>query len=154
MKRRRTKALQYADIADAVKCINEGTKVKRSTYKDGSIPTYPEYPVDETKLEAKVKSDCVTWLRQHHVFCNPHGCGSFINERGQQRMYGIKNSGDIHGMLSHYDGKHFELEIKRGSGGRQSVGQQKRMNDVRDNNGIYLIIHGVEELEYHFGGFV
>ena len=137
--KQRTKALQYADIADAVKCINEGKKVKRSTYKDGSIPTKPVVVVDETKLERDVKADCLEWLKKHHVFCNLHGCGSFINEHGQQRMYGIKNSGDIHGMLSHYDGKHFEIECKRGSGGRQSVGQQKRMKDVRDNGGNIIL---------------
>ncbi len=147
--KRRTKKLIFADYGDAIKCIHRGIKVKRSTYKDGSIPTYSEYPVDETKLEAEVKSDCVTWLRQHHVFCNPHGCGSFINERGQQRMYGIKNSGDIHGILKNNWGKHFEIECKRGSGGKQSKGQQQRMKDVHGNNGLYFIVHGVQELAYY-----
>ena len=151
--KRRTRALQYADIADAVKCINEGKKVKRSTYKDGSISTKPVVPVDETKLERDVKADCLEWLKIHRVFCNPHGCGSFINERGQQRMYGIKNSGDIHGMVGDY-GTHFEIECKRGSGGRLSPGQQKRQKDVNRANGLYYIVHGVEELKHFMEWFI
>ena len=146
--KRRTKALQYADIADAVKCINEGKKVKRSTYKDGSIPTRPVVPVDETKLERDVKADCLKWLKKHRVFCNPHGCGSFLNERGQRRMYGIKNSGDIHGMVGEY-GTHFEIECKRGSGGRLSSGQQERQFDVQRAYGYYFVVHGVEELKQY-----
>ena len=153
MKHRRTRALQYADIADAVKCINEGTNVKRSTYKDGSIPIKPVVLVDDKKLERDVKADCLKWLRQHHVFCNPHGCGSFTNKHGQRRMYGIKHSGDIHGMFR-YDGRHFEIECKRGSGGKLSAGQQKRMKDVEDNSGLYFVCHGVEELEYFMRDYV
>ena len=127
--------------------------MKRSTYKDGSIPTKPVVPVDDRKLERDVKADCLGWLKIHRVFCNPHGCGSFLNEYGQRRMYGIKNSGDIHGMLR-YDGRHFEIECKRGSGGRLSPGQQKRMKDVEENSGLYFVCHGVQELAYFMRDYV
>jgi len=56
--------------------------------------------------------------------------------------------------LKHHGGKHFEIETKRGSGGTLSAGQQKRMKDVRVNGGIYLVVHGVEELEYLMGEWV
>lgn len=146
--KRRTRAQQYADIADAVKCINKGVKVKRSTHKDGSIPTRPVVVVADLP-EKQVVKDCIDWLRCHHVFCNRHDAASFQNDRGQWGVYGIKGAGDIIGMLR-YDGRHFEIECKRGSGGTLSIGQQKRMKDVEDNSGIYLIIHGVSELEYYF----
>ena len=87
--KRRTRKLIYADVADAVKCINKGVKVKRSTYKDGSIPTQPVVPVNP-KPEKIVVSDCLEWLRRHRVFCNRHDSGSFQNDRGQWGVYGIK----------------------------------------------------------------
>ena len=143
-----TRKQQYNDLANAIGQIRRGEPVKRIGAKDGSIRTHAVMSVDETKLEADVKSDCLEWLRKHHVFCNPHGCGSFINEHGQRRMYGIKSAGDIHGMIGEY-GTHLEIECKRGSGGILSVGQQKRQRDVNRANGIYYVVHGVEELEYY-----
>ncbi|KKN71254.1 hypothetical protein LCGC14_0422970 [marine sediment metagenome] len=152
--KRRTKALQYADIADAVKCINEGKKVKRSTYKDGSIPTKSVVPVRCPYPEKDVVHDCLVWLHRHHIMCNRHDAASFQNDRGQWGVYGIKGAGDIIGIVGDY-GTHFEIECKAGKGGRLSPGQQKRKHDVTYAGGIYLIIHGVEELEYHyFGDFV
>ncbi len=152
--KRRTKKLIFADYGDAIKCIHRGIKVKRSTYKDGSIPTKPVVPVDETKLEREVLTDCLVWLIMHGVFCQRHDSGSFQNDRGQWGTYGIKNSGDIHGMLKNNWGKHFEIETKRGSGGRQSKGQQNRMRDVRENDSLYFVVHGVEELEHYMGEWV
>ena len=153
MKRRRTRALQYADIADAVKCINEGKKVKRSTHKDGSIPTKPVVPVADLP-EKQVVRNCIEWLRRHRIMCDRHDSGSFQNDRGQWGVYGIKHSGDIHGMLKNNWGKHFEIECKRGSGGTQSKGQQDRMKDVRENDSLYFVVHGVEELEHYMGEWV
>jgi hypothetical protein len=85
------------------------------------------------------------------VFCNRHDCGTFQNQFGQYGTYGIKNSGDIHGMLKNNWGKHFEIECKRGSGGRLSAGQQQRRKDVRANDSLYFVCHGVEELEHYLG---
>ena len=147
MTKRQTRKQKYNDLANVIGQIRRGEKVKRIGTKDGSIRTHPMVPVDSKKLEYEVKADCIEWLRKRHIFCNSHGCGSFINEHGQQRMYGIVNSGDIHGLNK--QGIHFELETKRGSGGRLSKGQQKRKQKIQKNNGIYLIIHGWQELEYY-----
>lgn len=149
----RTKLQQYADIADAVKCINKGVKVKRSTYKDGSIPTRPVVAVDPDRPEKEVVKDCILWLRRHRIFCNRHDSGSFQNDRGQWGVYGIKGAGDIIGILR-YDGRHFEIECKHGSGGRLGPGQQKRMKDVEDNSGLYFICHGVQELAYYMRDYI
>jgi hypothetical protein len=35
-----------------------------------------------------------------------------------------------------------------------SVGQQKRMEGVRAAGGVYLLIHGVPELEYYMEGLL
>ena len=105
------------------------------------------------KLEHEVLADCLSWLKKHHVFCNRHDAGSFQNERGQWGTYGIKNAGDIIGILRP-NGRHLEIETKRGSGGKLSEGQQKRMKDVREFGGLYFVIHGVEELEHFMGEWI
>lgn len=150
--KRRTKAQQYADLADAVKCINEGTKVKRSTYKDGSILTRPVVPVADLP-EKQVVKDCIEWLLEHRIMCNRHDAGSFQNNRGQWGVYGIKGAGDIIGVVGNY-GTHFEIECKAGKGGRLSPGQQKRQFDVQHAYGYYFVVHGVPELEYYFKDYV
>jgi len=62
--------------------------------------------------------------------------------------YGIVGSGDIIGLLP--SGRHLEIECKSGRGGRLSTAQQKRMADIRGNNGLYLVVCSVEELEQCF----
>ena len=146
--KKQTKLQKFNDLANTIGQIRRGEKVKRIGAKDGSIRTHPVVPVDPKKLEYEVLKDCLWWLKKHHVFCNRHDAGTFMNERGQYGTYGIINSGDIHGMLKNNWGKHFEIETKRGSGGTLSAGQQKRMKRVRDHGGLYFVCHGVEELEH------
>lgn len=154
MAKRQTKLQKFNDLANAYHQIRRDEKVKRIGSKDGSITTHPMVPVDSKKLEREVLTDCLSWLKKHHVFCQRHDAGTFQNERGQWGTYGIINSGDIHGMLKNNWGKHFEVETKRGSGGRQSKGQQQRMKDVRSNDALYFVVHGVEELEFLMGDYV
>ena len=142
----------YKDLANAIGQIRRGEKVKRIGAKDGSIRTHAVVPVDSKLLEHEVLADCLDWLKKHHVFCNRHDAGTFQNERGQWGTYGIKSAGDIIGMLR--DGQHFEIETKRGSGGRLDIGQQKRMKDVREHGGLYFICHGVEEIKHYLGAKV
>jgi len=151
--KKQTKAQKFNDLANAIKQMREGKPVKRIGTKDGSIRTHPVVPVDPKKLEHEVLIDCLLWLRKHHVLCNRHDAATLQNDRGQYGTYGIKNSGDIHGMLKP-DGRHFEIETKRGSGGSLSAGQQKRMKQVRDNGGLYFVVHGIEELEFLMGEYV
>ena len=153
LKRRQTKLQKFNDLANAIGQIRRGEKVKRIGAKDGSIQTHPVVSVNSKKLEHEVLADCLDWLKKYHVFCNRHDSGSFQNERGQWGTYGIKNSGDIHGMGAPH-GTHFEVECKRGSGGRLSEGQQKRMKDVRATGALYCVVHGVEELEHYRGEWV
>lgn len=112
--------------------------------KDGSIATHSIVPVDETKTEAEVLSDCLSWLKGHRIVANRHDCGSGNFGHGYA-TYGIKHAGDIIGLLR--SGRHFEIETKCGKGGRLSAGQQKRMKKIRENNGLYYVVHGKAELE-------
>lgn len=148
MTKRRTKAEKFADFHKAFKQIRCGEKVKRGGAKDGSIPTHPVVEVDPYLSESFILQECLDWLKHHRIFHNRHDCGSG-NFGAGYATYGIKYAGDIIGILP--NGIHFEIECKRGSGGRLSKGQQQRWRDVVDNNGVYLVVHGVEELEHYLG---
>jgi len=145
--KKRTKAQVYQDYADAIHCIKMGKKVKRSMAKDGSIATHPIVPVPDL-LESVVLKDCLSWLKKYRIFCNRHDAGAGDVSGAGYATYGIKGAGDIIGLLP--NGIHFEIECKRGSGGRLSKGQQKRQKDIQINNGLYHVVHGVGELEYFF----
>lgn len=148
--KRQTNQQKYNDLANVVHQINTGQKVKRIGRKDGSVATKSVVPCPDLP-EHLVKNECISWLRKKGVMCNNHGCGAGVLEgAGYYAVYGIKDSGDIHGMLKHRNGQHFEIECKRGIGGTLSVGQRKRMHKVRDNGGLYFMVHGVPELKYYY----
>jgi len=151
--KRQTKKQKFNDLANAIGQIRRGEKVKRISAKDGSIATHPIIPVDPKLLEHEVLTDCLEWLRGHHIFCNRHDCATVDVAGAGYGTYGIKNSGDIHGILKP-NGHHFEIETKRGSGGRLTMGQQSRMKQVRDSGGLYFVVHGIEELEYFMKEYI
>ena len=131
----------YARLVHANRTGEPPTKVR----KDGSIATKPVVPCPDWAEKDVVKA-CISWLRRHRVFCNRHDVGSGDFGQGYA-TYGIKGAGDIIGLTP--KGVHFEIECKKGKGGSLSKGQQKRMKDIRGNNGIYLVVHGISELEYY-----
>lgn len=149
--KRRPQHLIYADLADAVKCIREGRKVKRNTNKDGSIPTKPFFSV-EPKLEKEVLAECLKWLRKRGCVADRMNVGTGRLGDGGVYRYGIAGAGDIIGILP--DGRHFEIECKHGAGGRWSISQYRRKKKIECNNALYFIVHGVEELEHFMGGLL
>jgi len=151
---KQTKADKFRDLANAVTQMRNGEPVRRIGARDGSIPTHPVVPVDLSLSEKEVLKDCMAWLKKHHIMHNRHDAGTFQNRFGQWATYGILGSGDIHGMLRHHDGKHYEIECKRGKGGRLSKDQQKRMRDLRYNNALYFVVHGLEELIFYMEEWV
>jgi len=110
-----------------------------------AISTHPTIPCPDV-LEHVVLADCMAWLRKRKIMCDRNNVGMF-NVPGTSGMcrFGIKFGGDIMGCLP--NGRHLEVECKRGSGGSLSVGQQARRKKVLMNNGVYLVVHSVEELE-------
>jgi len=149
--KRQSKAQKFNDLANAVNQINAGDKVKRIGRKDGSIGTKPVVPCPDLP-ESDVLKGCLSWLRKHRVFCNRNNVGAGTMGASGFYSYGIKNGGDIIGLLP--TGQHFEIECKAGYGGTLSKGQRKRMKDIRDNRGLYFVVHGVPELEYYFERYV
>lgn len=144
--KRQTKLQKFNDLANAVKQMRKGEPVRRIGAKDRSIQTHPVIDVPDV-LEKIILQDCLDWLRKKKIVCDRNNTGA--GEMGTSGFYnyGIKNGGDIIGLTE--QGIHFELECKRGRGGRLSIGQQKRMQIIRNNGGTYLVIHGWQELEYY-----
>jgi len=134
------------DFFSVYKAIKEGVPVKRHGAKDGSIPTHPVIDVPDV-LEKEVVKACQKWLISRGIFHDRHETGAGDIAGKGYATYGIKYAGDIIGILP--DGRHLEIECKRGKGGRLSRGQQERKEAVEETNGMYLIIHGAEELEYY-----
>lgn len=150
---KKPKAQKLNDCYTALQHLKTNTKPQRKA-KDGSIPVVAIVQVNNTKSEKQVQDECLAWLKEHRIMCDRCDAGTFQNQSGQWATYGIIGGGDIVGLTK--TGRHFELEIKRGKGGRLSRQQQKRMEDINNNNGIYLVICGVEELEFynkHYGYF-
>ncbi|MBE3140129.1 MAG: hypothetical protein IMZ53_06060 [Thermoplasmata archaeon] len=148
-KKKQTKAQKIADQYTAFKCMQNNEPIKRSTARDGSIATHPIFDVPD-KPESKVLEECQAWLKSVGILAWRNNTGSGTLGSSGFYHYGITDGGDITGLLP--DGKHFEIECKKGKGGRWTVGQQTRCLEVRENKGLYFLVHGVEELEYYFKG--
>jgi len=146
MGKKRSKADKINDYFQAYKQIQRGEPVKRHGAIDGSIATHPIVDVPNV-LEKEVVKACMKWLMSKGIFHDRHETGAGDIAGKGYATYGIKYAGDIIGILP--DGRHLELECKRGKGGRLSRGQQKRMADITNTNGVYLVVHGAEELEYY-----
>jgi hypothetical protein len=145
--KRQTKSQKFADYHDSLKCLGAGTEPHRlmGRRRDGSLPTTPVSP--QKVSEATVLQECLEFLRKKGIKANRLNNGSFQTTSGWH-YYGVPGAGDIMGLLP--SGRHLEIETKAGRGGTLSVAQQKRMRDIRENNGLYFVVHSVEELKECF----
>lgn len=148
MAKKQTKAQKITDLHTAYQKIRAGQPIKREGRKDGSTSTKPIFDGLPDKVESDVLAEVLSWLRAKNVFADRNNTGSGQIGTSGFYHYGIKDGGDIIGLLP--SGQHFELEIKRGRGGTWSKGQQKRCIEIRENNGLYFLIHSVQEIEYYF----
>ncbi len=145
----KTKTQKLAEAHTLYKAAKANTKPSRGA-KDGSIPTHPVVPCPDLPELGKggVQDLCYKWLKARRVFCDCHACG-----RKGGVLYGIKGSGDIHGYLS--DGRGFEIECKRGRGGKLKSSQQERMALIHNTTAaLYFVVHGLPEMEYYFEGLI
>lgn len=147
---KKTKRQKLDDAYIAYQAVKTGQRPRRRT-KNGSIPTHPVVPVPDLS-ESLVLSKCKNWLRARRIFHDRHDAGGGNISGVGYATYGIIGAGDIIGILP--GGQHFEIECKAGKGGRLSMGQQERMRGVHEAGGVYLVVHGVEELEHFFKGLI
>jgi len=131
----------YAGIARGVKAINAGSvPSKKQTFR-----TTPMFTITDPKSEAEVLRDCLTWCKHNRLVADRMNVGAGSLGESGYRTYGIKGAGDIIGLL--HNGRHFEIECKSGKGGVWSDAQQKRREKIVNSNGLYVVVHSVEELE-------
>ena len=145
---RPTKHQQCEEAYEAYRAAKTGTRPALAWPKP--IQTKPTVLVPP-RPEAEVLAGCLKWLKARRVFCDRHDCGAGDFGSGYAK-YGIEGAGDIIGILP--GGRHIEVECKAGHGGRLSVAQQRRMQDVRIAGGVYLVIHGAEELAEMIKGLI
>jgi hypothetical protein len=147
--KKRTRADIYGDHFTAFKCIKDGVNVKRTTNKDGSLPTIPTVSVPDLH-ESEVLALVLSWLKSRGICCNRLNNGKGVFQGAENYgTYGIQGAGDIIGLLP--SGRHFEIECKAGSGGLLSKAQQQRYRSIVKNNGLYYVVHGIPELELLMG---
>ena len=144
--KRRTKTQKLDDQYTAYQAMLKGEKPKRSTRKDGSLPTKSIIPCEDFS-EAGVLSGCLDWLRMYKFVADRMNTGAG-DLGGGFRRYGIIGAGDILAIAP--DGRHIEIECKAGKGGTWSISQQKRCKRIRKNNAVYMVVHGVPELAHRF----
>jgi len=131
----------YDGIARGVKVINAGgVPVPQKAYR-----TKPMFTITEPKSEAEVLKDCIAWCKHNRLVADRMNVGAGALGESGYRTYGIKGAGDIIGLL--HNGRHFEIECKSGKGGVWSDAQQKRREKIVNSNGLYVVVHSVEELE-------
>ncbi len=151
MPKRLTKKQQMQRLGAGILNIRDHGKPMAGR-KDGGIGTKPTVPcVDQ--LEADVTTECNDWLTAHGVMYDRNNTGvGDIDGTGRKFTYGIIGGGDIIGCLP--CGRHIEIEYKRGKGGTLSLDQQKRERKVNRHNGVYLVVHGLNELIFTMKGLL
>lgn len=140
------KTLKTKQMAEAILAFRDGRKPNFGR-KDGSVMTKPIVPCKPIP-EREVLRECQRWLRRR-CLCNRLNNGyvqsSPYNDRDNRGyQYGIKGAADLQCI---YKGLHVDVECKSGKGGTLAYNQQQRRDDVERHGGVYLVVHGVEELE-------
>lgn len=93
--------------------------------------------------ESKVVAQCLAFLRLRRVFAWRNNTGAAL--AGKQLIrFGFVGSSDIIGVAK--DGRFLAVECKRQNGGVLSNAQRVFLDKVRQNGGIALVVHSVDEL--------
>ena len=135
-----SKKKQFNKIATGYHQLKHGDRPHQVS---DSILTKPTIPVPD-KPEAEVLAECLTWLKEHRIQAWRMNVGAGVLG-GTFAKFGIVGSADITGILP--DGRRLEIEAKKGKGGWLSEEQLKYKKNIQENRGVYLIVHGLAELE-------
>ena len=82
-------------------------------------------------------------LSSQSVFCYSNNTGA-VKSSGRFQRYGFPGSPDILGILP--NGQYLGIEVKTGKA-VQNKNQKKFQQKINENNGMYLIIHSIEEMK-------
>ena len=94
--------------------------------------------------ESKVVAQCLTFLRLRRVFAWRNNTGAAV--AGKQIIhFGLVGSSDIIGVAK--DGRFLAVECKRQGGGVLSNAQRVFLDKVKQNGGVAMVVHSVDELK-------
>ncbi len=105
-------------------------------------PAQPR-PSAGSSREAPVLRACLQWLRKHGVFAWRNNSG-MLWANGQPVAFGYPGSADILGLLP--DGRFLAVECKSEKG-RQSPLQKTFEENIKRNNGVYVLAYSAADLE-------
>jgi hypothetical protein len=142
--KRKTKVNQFNKIATGYHQLKQGEQPHPVPI---GIKTSPIVLVPN-KPEAEVLAECLDWLKKHRIWARRMNVGKGSLGASGFKTYGIVGAADITGILP--DGRRLEIECKRGRGGILSEEQLEYKKAIEDNKGLYLVVHGVNELQHMF----
>lgn len=93
--------------------------------------------------ETKVVSTCLDWLAKNRIMAWRNNTGA-LKVGDRYVSFGSKGSSDIVGLLP--SGRLLAVECKFGKG-RQSPDQKIFQKMIEKNNGLYILVYSVDELE-------
>lgn len=96
------------------------------------------------QAESEVLKQCLEYLRMRGIF-------AFRNNSGAVKMgknfvrFGLPGSSDILGILP--NGQFLAVECKKENGGKLSDKQVEFLSRIKQNGGVAVCVHSVNELE-------
>lgn len=97
----------------------------------------------KSQPENEVKNACLRWLKDHDIYAWRNNTGMVWTGNHPIR-FGLVGSADIIGLLP--DGRFLAVECKSKTG-KQSDMQKRFQENIEQNNGVYVLAYGVEDLE-------
>lgn len=116
---------------------------KKNRTKATGTPNTRERRVKKDSVgEATILHNCLRWLHRQGAFTWRNNTGTAWLD-GRPVSFGYPGSADITGILR--DGRRLEVECKTIIG-KQSDKQKQFQQEIEANNGVYLLVHSVDEL--------
>lgn len=95
-------------------------------------------------LEKDIQKSILDYLKARRIFCwKEHSGGIYKPDGSGYIPLGLKGKADILGI---YKGKMLAVEVKRPSG-RLSADQEYFLKRVRENGGIAIVAHSIDDVE-------
>lgn len=157
MNRRQQNAIDRAQLARRAKPLGNAIIQAARAKQVGGVPPAPVVRPEPKRRrskkqdrEAPVLHDCLRWLKKRGIFAWRNNSGTLWTN-GQPVSFGYPGSSDILGILP--TGQMLAIECKSPTG-RQSAKQKQFEERVRANNGVYLLVRSVDDLERGLNGNV
>lgn len=100
--------------------------------------------MNKGQSESVVLKQCLEYLQLRGIFCWRNNSGAVKMGKSFVR-FGMPGSSDILGILP--NGQFLAVECKREKGGILSDKQVEFLNRIKENGGVAVVVHSVNDLE-------